>query len=285
MTFSRCHEARARVVGFLTDGAIELSGMADRLVNRQPQIGWLENQIVLTRLHALRHQLLSSDRRPSFGIARHVQRLDIFPARAARGEFLVVALKVAVADRRRREVRSDTDHRLCDVGAFGRHQRLHLAKQSETGGDEADVRHLQRRLVGREQKRDLVLERYVERIARHRCDPRAGDWLDWGELDAAGLHRTRGTRQHDRLERGRLRASASHHARRGEPPRAVDQRAHAETVRLVIADAEHLPLARRHALTTVATDAHVSIGRTRSTRGVERVVGKIDHGRLGRSGG
>ena len=50
----RRDEARAGVVGLLADRAIELGGMADRLVNRQPQVRRLEDQIVLARLDALR---------------------------------------------------------------------------------------------------------------------------------------------------------------------------------------------------------------------------------------
>ena len=82
----RRDEAGAGVVGFLADGAIELGGMADRLVNREPEVRRIENQIVLAGLDASGLDLLGRERGPASGVARHVERLDVLPAlrRAAR---------------------------------------------------------------------------------------------------------------------------------------------------------------------------------------------------------
>ena len=95
--------------------------MADRFVNREPEVGRIENQVVLTGLDALRRHLLGGERRPALGVARHVERLDVLPALPRGASLVLVDLELAaVADGGRRERRADANQRLRDVGAFGR---------------------------------------------------------------------------------------------------------------------------------------------------------------------
>ncbi len=114
--------------------------------------------------------------------------------------------------------------------------------------------------------------------------PGAGHRRDRRELDAALPHDARGPRHGGRVARGALRAGARHGARRGEAPAAVHERADAEAVRLAVADAGHLTLARRDGLPAIAADAHVGVRRAGLLRGVERFVGDLE-GRRVRSGG
>ena len=96
----RRDETRAGVVGLFADRAIELRRVADRFVNRQPQVRRLENEVrTVPASTALRCQLLGRQRGPALGIARHVQRLDVLPAGAARRELFLVDLEITRARR------------------------------------------------------------------------------------------------------------------------------------------------------------------------------------------
>ena len=91
-------------------------------------------------------------------------------------------------------------------------------------------------------------------------------------------------REHDRPHerraiRVRLRdgllGDARHFVRReiatgGEAPRAVDERANAEAVGLVVGDARDALLARRHVLIAIANEANVGVVGAGALRGVER---------------
>ena len=100
--------------------------MADRLVNREPQIGRLENEIVLPGLDALRRQLLGRQRRPSLrspGMFSDSTYSQPEPRGASSSSYdWKSPVPIAVA-----ETTADADHRLRDVGAFRGHERLHLA--------------------------------------------------------------------------------------------------------------------------------------------------------------
>ena len=252
--------------------------MADRLVNRQPEVRRIENQVVLAGLDAPGRDLLGGERRPAARVARHVERLDVLPAlrRAAR------ARARTPGTRRRRRWRSPrtsgpTRISVCVTLVPSVVTSVLTSRRSASdGAGEADGRHLQRRFVGGEEQRDLLLERHLERIAADRRHPGAGHRLDGRQLDAVLAHDARGPRHGGRIGCRALRARARHRARGGEAPAAVDERADAEAVRLAVADAGDLALARRDRLAAVAADPRVGVRRARLPRRVQRFVGDLE---------
>ena len=166
----RRDEARAREVRLVAHRAIQLGGMADGFVDREPEVARVEDQVVAPRLDRTCALSFSTASAAHFaGVAGHVERRDVFPALSARRELLGVLLKAAATDRGRRERRADADERLRRLGPFGVRVRLHLAQQLQPRGHEAHPLHLERRFVRREQQRDFLLDRHVERIARRRA--------------------------------------------------------------------------------------------------------------------
>ena len=248
--------------------------MADRLVDGQPEVRRIENQIVLAGLDAPGLDLLGGKRRPQARVARHIQRLDVFPAGAARRELVLVHLELAVvADRGRGERRADANQRLGDVGAFGRHQRLDFTKQRQRGAGEADGRYFERRFVGGEEQRDLLLERHLDRVAANRRHPGAGHRLDRRELDAVPANDARRPGHGHGIGCRTLRALAGHRAGGGEPPAPVDQGPDAQPVGFAVADARDLAFTGRDRLAAVASDPRVGVRRAPLPRRVQRFVG------------
>ena len=61
-------ERRARVVRLVAEHAIELGRVADRLVNRQPQVGRIDDDVVAARRDRRRRHLLLEQRRNLVGV-------------------------------------------------------------------------------------------------------------------------------------------------------------------------------------------------------------------------
>ena len=102
------------------------------------------------------------------------------------------------------------------------------SQQRQAGVDEPHVLDLQRRFVGGQEQRDLVLDRHLERIAPHGRDPGAFT----GVTGASSTFRActaRAARDMTMASSAApLCAGTGHDARRGETPAAVDQCPHAK---------------------------------------------------------
>ncbi len=254
--------------------------MSDGLVDREPEVARVEDEVVAPHLHRLRRQLLHGDRRPPLGVVRHAEPRDVLPSGPARRELLGVALEVAVADRRGREARAHAIERLRRERPVGGGQRLLLAQELEARVDEADALHLECRFVGAEEERDLVLDRDLERVDLDRRLPLADHRLHRRELHGAPAGDLRRARDARRLARGELHGVARELARGGEAPRAIDERPHADAVRLGVAHVGDLPLAREDRLTTVASDAGVGVRGAGVARRLERFHEQLLDGRV-----
>ena len=93
-------ERRTRVVGLVAERPVELGGVADGLVDGQPQVGRVDHQVVAAGLHGRRGELLA-EQVGQLGRARR-------PSRSRAGEVLPAA-----ADRRR-----DRAHGVEDAGGL-----------------------------------------------------------------------------------------------------------------------------------------------------------------------
>ncbi len=192
----RRDEARAGVVRLVAHRAIQLRGMSDGLVDREPEILRIEDEVVAARLDRLAR---SASRRRAAPTSRRcpacrATRCTPSRRRAARAPRCTAGSRpapTAVA-----ENDGPTRTNVCVVSrAFGVRVRLHLAQQLQPRVHEANALHLERRFVRREQQRDLLLDRHLERIARDRRHPRAFDDGRRRELDGPLLHRLRGARR------------------------------------------------------------------------------------------
>jgi hypothetical protein len=139
--------------------------MADRLMNREPEICRIENEIVPARLDGLGRELLGGNRCPSLRIARQIEQFDVFPPLTTRRELVFVCLEITGRNSGGTEVRADADECLRDVRSLGRDERFYFSQKLEARADEADILHLEGRFVRAKQQRDLFLERDVYRIA------------------------------------------------------------------------------------------------------------------------
>ena len=78
-------ERRAGVVRLVAEHAIELGRVADRLVDRQPQVRRIDHEVVAARLDRRRRHLLLEQRRNLVGVLREVVDVrEVFPAAARR---------------------------------------------------------------------------------------------------------------------------------------------------------------------------------------------------------
>ena len=132
-------------------------------MDREPQVRRLDDEIIATGVNRLGAKFFRGYLRPLLGVPRHVERLHVLPSLAARREFFGVTLEVAVANRRGVETRTDSQERLRYQRAVCCRQRLDLAPELKSGRYESDARHLERGFVRREQQRDLLFDRDVDR--------------------------------------------------------------------------------------------------------------------------
>src|SRR5688572_14266821 len=162
--------------------------MPDGLMVREPEIRRVENQVVAANLHRARRELLRRKRPPSLSVARHVERLDVFPARRPGSELLGVALKVTVANGCCGEGWVHANVRLRDERSVCGCESFLLTERLQARRCEPDLGHLHRSRVGGKKKGDLLLDWNVHRIP---CDRRApGSFHRWSrrELDRLLLH-------------------------------------------------------------------------------------------------
>ena len=89
------------------------------------------------------------------------------------------------------------------------------------------------------------------------------------EHDGTHERRAIGLRLRDGLLRDARDFVLRQVAARGEAPRAVDERANAEAVRLVVGDAGDALFARRDVLTAIANEANVGVVGPGALRGIE----------------
>ncbi len=175
---------------------------------------------------------------------------------------------------------------LDDHAAVGGRERFLLAQEEHRRVDEARALHLHRRLVGAEQKGDLVLDGDVERIDRGRAAPRAvGHGRGGREDDRPQPSGAVGARLGDGLLRDARDLVAREVATGGEAPRAADDHAHPEAERLRIGERLDASLAGEDVLIANAADAHVGILGAGGLGGVERAHGEFFEGGVAGIGG
>ena len=284
----RRDEARAGVVGLVADRAIELGGMADGLVDREPEVGRVEDQVVAARprrVFAASFSAASDAHRSA--LPGMFERLDVLPALAARRELLARSvwkspLPTAVA-----ENDGPTRMNVCvTFGALGGERAsssraaaaaLEFTKRTPCTLSAASLAASSSATFSSSGTSSGSRVTGVIHVPLHRRHRR--------QLDAALLHGARGRDSTAASRAAVLRAGLRHRARRGEAPAAVDERAHAEAVRLAVADAGDLALARVDGLPAIAADADVGVGGARVARGVERLVGELDDEGIGRRRG
>ena len=141
------------------------------------------------------------------------------------------------------------------------------------------LRHLHvavgERALGPQAVLDLLGERDLDRVVLDRRPVGAGRRLDRGK--SAAVVARRGLRERDRppgrLARDLLREPPV----AGEPPGASDEDAHAEPLRLEVADRLDAAVLRRHRLRPPADDPRVRIGGADRERGVHGRGAEVAH--------
>src|SRR4029079_4394647 len=93
----RRDEARAGEIRLEAHSPIQLGRVPYGLVNREPEIRRLEDEIVAARFDRLSRELFHGDLRPLGRMSWHVERLDVLPALAAGRKLLGETLRSAVA--------------------------------------------------------------------------------------------------------------------------------------------------------------------------------------------
>ena len=160
-------ERRARVVRLIAEHAIELSRVTDRLVDRQPQVRRIDDDVVAARRDRGRRHLLLEQRRNFVGVLREVVDVrEVLPAlpgwRRRAPHRLERACGFVDADRS--EIALHAHALLRDARAGQRGEVLLLAHEHRVGRDAIDQLRRERPVVEREQKVDLVLFGHRERI-------------------------------------------------------------------------------------------------------------------------
>ena len=205
-------EAGAGEVRFVAERAIELGRMADRFVNRQPQIARVQDQ----RLEAGRRRLGLVHRHRFFrGDLRFLQQriaVDVFVAhahrRGERGARIELAGRLVHGRHARRSgYERISDCSMCEPSLDAKYLC------SLTNCMNADTKlapgHLQRLLVNLQQQIELRLKRHVERVLHHRRVPGRAIRLDRRQRDRLGVDRAGWRGQSPRPARRRARSRPS----------------------------------------------------------------------------
>ncbi len=268
----RRDEARAGVVRLVSHRAVELGGMRDRFVDREPEVRRVQHEVVACPT--------STDLAESFCTASSAQLrrvLDelgvahVLVAESLRRDVVGLArLEIGVLrDGRDRHRRLRAVDRLHGERAVARRERLLLAQEEHARGDEARALHLERGVVGGEQQRRPCLRWRRERIDLDRALPRA-------------VGRGVG-REHHRAHEGARLACACAIAPLGElstssfvssrlaakPHAPFDERANAEAVGLVVRDACTRCSRVEMRWLRFRTNAHVGVLRAGALGGIE----------------
>ncbi len=262
-------EGRSGVVGLVAQRAIELGGVPDRLVDGQPEVGGVDDQVVAPRLDAGCRELLGEQ-------VGHLGELEV-PVPGACGR-VAGAVLPATADRRR-----DAGHRVEPLRAGAHRLEAGLQPDPLLGGPGAGevgvvlvLLHLQQEgrgvLDGRapqqpprpvDQDRGLLRDRDVERIdlvGRHpghvvvdrlRCQPHR-----------LGGHRGRHPCHLDRPVGDRDGLGVGQHHAGGEPPGAAVDHSHGEAEVLGVPGALEHAVADAEVLRADPLEAEVGMART-----------------------
>jgi len=256
-------EGRAGVRGLLAEDAVELDGVAARLVNLQRELGVADDEGGLGRGANLRRQDLRGLFRDARGVPEQVQAADVLVARGREVTperiGIGTGLDVLLGDGGRDDAAPRLDYPLVDVGPLRRRERfLRTPKLEGPLGDFYPVAaaHLLRRP---DQEVHPFLEGDGERVLADVVGPRAYYRLLGREDDVVGLEtRARPGDGH------RLRSYPSHllfiePGGRGEAPRAVHDYADAEALGLRGGDVLGLTVLRLQIFAPAAQDADVPV--------------------------
>ena len=272
-------EAGARVGGLVADGAVVLGGVPDGLVDGEPEVGRVDDQVVRARDHARRLDLLGEQlgNRGELGLEVPAVAGEVLPAAARGGGERIHGLEAAggPVDGGRGDGGRDAHPLLERRGAREVGVELALADLGDARLDVVDA-------VGREQaarplgeQGDLVAGRHVERVERVRGDPH-GVGVDGlgGPLDPLPRDRGEGARDLDGLLGGGCGALGGEVAVRGEAPDAVDEHPDGQPDHRLVDDAGDRPVAQRDRLGEDPLDADVGVLGAAVAGAIERGVGE-----------
>ena len=166
-------ERRAGVVGLVAERPVQLGGVADRLVDGQPQVGGVDDQVVAAGLDGRRLELLGQQlgQLVELGVPVVEAGGEVLPAAADRRGDGAHRVEGVGAGAHRLDVRVDPDpllggHRAGQVGVV-----LVLLDLPDRGGGVVDRRALAQPLGPVDQQRRLLRDRHVERVDVVRRDP------------------------------------------------------------------------------------------------------------------
>ena len=270
-------EGRARVGGLVAERPVELGGVPDRLVDRQPQVGRVDHQVVAAGLDGRRLELGGEQlgQLGQLGGEVPARSRQVLPAPAGGRRERAHVVEPGLGDRGR--------------GQLGVQPDPLLRRRGRPVGVELALLHLVNRRVGvadrgvREQpgrpageQVDLLLGGDRERVDLVGGDP--GDVAVGGlggELDPLGVHRGGDLGDLDGVPRRVPRGLRRQVDRGGEPPRAVDDDADREPAVVGVGQRLKLPVGQREPLPAHALDPEVGVVRAKRPRGIKRGVGEV----------
>src|SRR5262249_19416988 len=127
----RRQEGRSGEIGLPAESTVELGGMTDRFVDRQPEIGRIEHEIVFARRDRLCPKLLLDLLSGQGGFGYEVMPFDILPAFAARRRKACAAGEPSglPINGRYLEIRPAADSHLANLAAAAAGKQLVLAHE------------------------------------------------------------------------------------------------------------------------------------------------------------
>nr|GEU28510.1 hypothetical protein [Tanacetum cinerariifolium] len=273
-------KAGAGVIGFVTEHAVELRGVAHRLVDGQEQVFGRQHQVVLARRDRLGRQLFACLAAGRARILDQVIRAVVQRGHAAGGLELVLRFGVeefiAHGSRRRQAVagaeavaglvhgrggerRPQSVQVLVDVRTVRGRKILLLVYLEQVGLHEVGAR-IEPRLVGGDQQLGLFLDGHRAPVLGERRGPRhLAHALDGRQHHGFRLQPGVGARNGHGLARRIGHRVERHHVGGAETVGAAGDHAHAHAGRLGVDDVLHVKVARGDELVQVAADAHVAV--------------------------
>ena len=271
-------EARPGICRFKAENSVELGGVADGLVQLQRDLLRVDDDVhhaggALRRLEQRRRLLADAGRLVREPEPEHElpARLRAQPAECAR---VAPLLCEVVPDSRRVDSRTGLDQLLLDVGAFGGDEHLVLELRARERLRNLDLGP-RKPLLRIEAEVDLLVERDGERVDLDACPERAGLRVERLEPALAAAGRAREVAGSPGCVAAALVAER---AGAGEAPGAVDEHAHADPLRLDVADRLDVAVLRRDGLRALEDAARVGVRSAGADRGVDRIPADVPHG-------
>src|ERR1017187_4558486 len=246
----RGQEAGPGEVGLVAQGAIQLRGMPDALVNGEPEMARHQHQVLLAGCDRRRVKMFDHLRADALRVFDQVHQRHIFVSGGDLLGLIAARLRKPALEIRRRGVHSAVSlqielldgrsHRRSEVLVFGPERQVAIGREDPLlflylGGGRAD-------------QLQLLFERHRERVAFMRRLPALAIDGDRGQFNRLGSDGHVGARHRHRLADHARDFLLGDQRRGGKAPCAVHDHAHPEAERTAIGHYRHFQRLARAAL-------------------------------------